>query len=374
MSKKDKETGSLPTMEDLSFMDNASATESSNEQESEEASEEDDPTGEVSGEQKRYVKKSKRPVLNEDGTPYTGPVARVFREDGKEQKRKAVNFQGLSSQMLPPITRKKFAIYEIINKGHVDPLTNQPSENVGLILPGSYVVYDPFDTDVLRRHKTLKNVTRFETVVIAGQNVAKEVVEDIEFPDGIKNVAIEKDYAMYILLENHPLNESNRFRNKSMAAAFRRIDINKRAWGEGTMANMDLAFEAERAVVDMRNADEIIGYAHAAGIPTLGRSTDNGDNSIKKDLRIYARKNPKDFFRLSKDTYAAIKVSVLDAIDLGLIEYVVDKRAWEFSTDGEEIGRHLPGEEPNDALIKLFKKKEYREKYEKLQNQLNYWD
>lgn len=344
---------------------------------SEDADAPDDQEDELTDKQERpkYIAKAKRPVLNEDGSVYEGPTVRMKREDGKFLGRRAIDFQGLSSEMLPPITRRKTATYEVITKGYEDPLSpGKVIDPVPVIIPGSYVLYDPFDKDVLKRHKTLKNVTRFENKIEGGKNVPYEVVDEITFDSGFKVVAIEKEYMMYVLLELHPLNESNRWRDKSQPAAFRRTDMDSRKWGNGSIVSMDLEYEAEKTVVDMRSADEIIALAHAAGIPTLGRKTDNGDDSIKKDLRLFARKNPRDFFKLNKNDYAAIKVSVLDAIELGLIEYEVDKKAWFFSTDGERIGAHLPGEDSTDALIKMFMKNDYKPHYKKMQNQLNYWD
>lgn len=373
MSKKSKEGPINITPEDLlidapeTFLPEENGEEEESEDEGQEQ-EEPEKT-----EPKKYVARAKRPVLNADGSLHEGPTARLHREDGKLLKRIAINFQGLSDEMLPPITKRKFAHYEIIGKGEPDPLSGEMIETVPLILPGTFVIYDPFNKDVLARHKTLKNVIQFENQIINGMNVPKETIGPIIFNDGFLSVPIEKQYKLYVLLELHPLNASNRWRDKSQPAAFRRTDIDKRKWGESAIG-MDLAYEAETSVVNMRNGDDIIAYAHAAGIPTAGRMTDNGENSIKTDLRRFARSNPKDFFKLNKNNEAAVKISVLDATELGLIDYHVDKRAWDFSTDGERIGQHLPGEEPTQALVKLFLKQEYSDKYAKLQNQLNYWD
>jgi len=302
------------------------------------------------------------------------PTVRVNREDGVYKKRIPVQIQGLSSQMLPPITKRKIAVYEVIGKDQNDPLTGQPIQAPPLVIPGRFVVYDPFNSDILARHCLLRNVTRAERVVRDGKEVVEEVVEDLVFIDGFKNVAIDRNYLEYVLLELHPLNESNKWRDKSQAAAFKRIDVGNRKDWASTIAGMDLAYEAETAVVNMRKQEQIIAYATAAGIPTGGRMLESGDNSVKVDLRRFARQNPRDFFKLNKNEAAAIRMSVMEADEIGLIEYQLDKRQWLFSTDGDLLSQHFPGEHPIDRLVKDLQKAEYKPTYAKLLEQLNYWE
>ncbi|HTJ52617.1 MAG TPA: hypothetical protein VL443_24345 [Cyclobacteriaceae bacterium] len=379
MSKKAKTPAApLPTMDEMqkNFMEEESGKDSTGDLNTEEEEEEEEETEREPEPEKKgpHLTREARPGKARGGKEIEGSSVRVYREDNKFMKRRPTQLQGLSSQMLPPITKKKLAMYEVIGKNEVDPLTRERIVSPTLILPGKYIIYDPFGEDVLKRHILLRNVTRTETVVRDGREVPEETTEDLIFPDGFKSVAIERNYLEYVLLELHPLNESNKFRDRSQAPAFKRIDLGYRKdWAE-TTAGMDLAFEAEKIVVGMRNGDEIITYATAAGIPTAGRMIDSGDTSVKMDLRRFARQSPRDFFKLNKHNTMAIKMAVLEAIDLGLIEYFVDRRDWLFSTDGGSLGQHLPGQDPTETLIKLLQREEYQEVYAKLQNQLNYWE
>jgi len=318
--------------------------------------------------------KTKRPKSHQVEEPNSPtPTARTIRGDGKYIGRSQVELQGLSSQMLPPMMKNRYAEYETINRGQVDPLTDQLNEPTSLILPGKYTVYDPFEKEVMKRHKTIKNVTRHETVNRGGVNMSEEVVDDIVFDTVNLKVPIEKNYLMYVLLELHPLNESNPRRDKSQAPAFRRIDVNVRKWS-GAQNNQDLAFDAESQVVNMKDVDTIIRWATAAGIHTAGRQMDNGPGTVKHDLRIFARNNPKDFFALDPRNDSAVKIAVMDSIDLGIIEYTPDNRMWRFFGSGEMICQHLPQDEPTEYLIKSLRKKEYEAAYKELQQLLNYWD
>lgn len=334
----------------------------------------------MSDEEVQEEKKSGPVITREDrpgrsrGKEIKGPAVRFYNEDNKFLKKRPAQLQGLSEMMLPPITKRRLATYEVVNKDLVDPLTKEVIDTPPLILPGKYIIYDPFQEDVLNRHVLLKNISRRETTVRGGREEVEEIVEDIVFPNGAKSVVIDKNYLQYALLELHPLNASNKYRDQSQAPAFRRTDMGLRKDWVETQAGMDLAFEAEQTVVNMKNGDDIIRYATAAGIPTAGRMLDAGDSSVKRDLRLFARNDPRGFFKLNKTNNAAIKMAVMEAIDLGLVEYFVDRRRWLFSTDGADAGQHLPGQEPVEALIKLLQSEDYLEVYKKLQSQLNYWE
>jgi hypothetical protein len=203
----------------------------------------------------------------------------------------------------------------------------------------------------------------------------KDYIDDIILYDGFKDVAVERDYLLYCMMELHPLNESNKWRDKNSGTppAFRRTDIDRRHWG-GNLANMDLAFEAERSIIDLKDPDTVIQWATACGVPTAGRALE-GDRGVKYDLRMYARSNPKDFFMLNKRNEMSYQLTVLDAIELGLIEYKMDKRAWFFATDGDKIATCAVNEDPTKALIKRFSGGgEYEKSYKKLTDYLNFWE
>lgn len=314
-------------------------------------------------------------IENKENTEKEATVG-IYNERGKRREQ-TIFLQGLSSEMLPPITKRKIATYELVGKDEKDPLTGSPNDiKPPMIIPASIMVYDPFERDPLKRHKTIKNVIGVENRLIGGVMVPHETIADIFFDNGFKTVHIEREYLTYVILELHPLNETSRFRNKTGdKAAFRRVDVDRRKWLNGT-TGQNLSFEAERMVVDMIKKEDIIDYATAARIPTAGRmiSGESDGGGIKQDLRVFARQNPREFLQLNKNNKMSIRISVMDAIELGLIEYSPDTKRWVFVTDGETIGTVLAGQEPTDSLISMFSKEEYKIPYGVLQHQLNYWE
>src|SRR5690606_10847412 len=92
-------------------------------------------------------------------------------DDGATLKKKRVNTTGLSDQMLPPYTQNTIAIYRILTSDGINPATNMPVEPVDTCIPGRYKIYDPFEKDVYRRDKYMKNVTGTTQVIKNGSPV-----------------------------------------------------------------------------------------------------------------------------------------------------------------------------------------------------------
>jgi hypothetical protein len=279
---------------------------------------------------------------------------------------------GISAKYLPPITRREIAIYQGVDLHMIDPLSNSEVLDQSISIAGSYVLYDDGEEDLAKRHKRIRNVTGMHQESVDGKLQLVERVDDILFINGFKAVNTKSEYPLYAFLENHPLNASNRNRPQGGPLAFKRVDlatpsISMRA------AQMDLAFDAEKEVLDMKK-DELFGYANTAGITTLNRPVDE----VRYDFRLFSRQHPKKFFGMVPNNEAAIKMNVLDADSLGFIEYKPDKKSWIFCSRPEKpICVHTPGEEPTQALISYFvrrKDKETVENYEFLLDQLKYWD
>lgn len=296
----------------------------------------------------------------------------VKKENGRYKKRDGIASLGLSYQMLPPITRRKTAIYQAIGLHAIDPLSKEPVLDQSIVIPGSIIVYDPFQDDYAKKNVRLRNVVGVHTEIVNGKEEIRQKVDDIFFINGFLDVNIEKEYPLYTILELHPLNGSNRFRDKSKPAAFIRIDLNYKSTAFQN-AQMDLQRDAEGAVIAM-NKEDLVAYAATAGITTMARPIDE----IRFDLRRFARDNSKVFFGIVKDSSAAIRMNVLDADSMGLIDYVAEKSGYIFNTDPKKpFFVHAKGEEPMGALIAYLGKKDSKqaqEAYEIMCAQLKFWE
>lgn len=297
------------------------------------------------------------------------PGLRVVDEEGNTQRKKRVNSYGITDLMMPPYTKKVVAIYKIRSHDEINPATGLKSEPVDVSIPGRYVFFDRMEADPLKKHKILANVTGVEHYNENGEAKTRETVEDILFNSGFKTVSVDQDYALYVFMELHPMNASNKYRPRNAPAVFERLDVRHKSKAS-IAAEQDLVLDAGNAV-RLMDKEELYKYAVPAMVDTsAGRQV----QEIRTDLKTWAMKHPIDFFKLNKDHTAAVRINVMDCMALGLIDYLMDKKTFLISTTEEKIMTHTAHEEPQERLINFLAKKENEALYNKLLDQLNYWN
>lgn len=303
--------------------------------------------------------------------------SRMIDRYGKlEKKRRAIDI-GISDLLLPPVTRKSIATYRILGTDQINISTKEPVEPVDVMLPGTYMLYDPGQGDFDKRNILFKNLSRPDIRLdkqSGKQFIDDDLINDLIFVRGVLRVDPEKQYRTYVFLELHPLNKTNNHRNKAVTPIFERIDLNNSRNIAFKMAEQDLAFEAEAEVRAMTEIDKVRGYATSAGIETMENGKPRAITAVKADLRVYARNNPKGFFSLGNNVKAAIKMNVLDAISWGLIE--VDPLRKSFVnqvTDEKTLHTYGVQEDPVDSYVNFLATEEGKEQYEALVNMVEYW-
>lgn len=301
------------------------------------------------------------------------PTAKVVREDGSTPRRRRAVSLGLSDLILPPFTKGVIARYRLINRGRIDPSTKEEPVANDAFFPGTYVLFDKFEADPLRRQKLMKNLGRED--IVLNQETQKEerryTIDPIEFINGVLDVNIEKNYRLYVFMELHPMNKSNKFRDNSNTVEFERIDIKMNVSQDYITAMADLALDAEQAVIkEITSTELIIGYAVNFSIDVYDRKP----GEIKHDLRVAVRKDPKKFFSMAKNMAPAIKLNIHDGLGKGIISYEPSKHRFEFTETGEIMHVVPVGEEPvKDFTSAILNDPEKMEVYEEMMNMLNYW-
>ncbi len=300
------------------------------------------------------------------------PQTKVIDYEGyTSRKKRAVDLK-LSEPVLPPLTKGRTAVYTWIEKRGLDPLTGEAPDPKDPWLPGTYMFYDKFETDPLRKNKMQRNLGRPQ---IGRDKDDKEVIQDtiepIEFTAGMCRIVPEQNFRKYVFMELHPLNASNPFRPKGVTALFERTDIKNNKNDAYRAAESQLAFEAEKAVVDIKDRDMVIGFAVSTGdIMTAGRLTE----TIKTDLRMWARNNPRKFFVMNNNVEVPVRLNLIDAVQLGLIEYQPDKRRYIDPESDKEIFVTTIGKDPLEDFVSAMVKEENREVYNYIMELLNYWE
>lgn len=301
------------------------------------------------------------------------PTVKVVREDGSSPRRRRAVSLGLSDLILPPFTKAKVAKYRMINRGRIDPSTKMEAVDGGATFPGTYTFHDKFEPDPVRRNKLMKNLGREE--VVFNNDTQKEerryTINWVEFPNGVKEVNIEKDYREYVFMELHPLNASNKHRDPSNMAEFERVDLKTDISPAFQSAMMDLARDAEDAVMkDIKDQHLIIGYAVQFNLSVDGRQP----GEIKHDLRIAARNDPRKFFSFFKDIGPAIKLNIHDGLGKGIITYEASKNRFEFTETGQVLHTVPIGTDPINDFVDAIKKEEDKMAlYDEMLEMLNYW-
>jgi len=318
---------------------------------------------------------------------------RVLMNRGRFGKFKLPASIPLSEMMLPPITKKKTAIYELLNLNNADKYSgreiyagraidpriveaNKFIDPPPFGLTPTYTIFDRFEPDLARRNKVMKYVTRasvrsFENPVTKqpDQTIDEQLGEP-GFINGQVVVEIENNYPHYVWWELHPQNASNKWRPKERPPVFKRIDIEYKSPHQ-QMMKMDLQQEAERYVIGLR-ADELINLASAMTNPVI--STAMPPNEIRLALRLRARNNPEEVLFKAPNPTHSITMNVISAMDLGIIDYRPETNEYFFASDDDKPMFVVPLEQtPIEALAGYLSSAEGKEDRKAMENMLSFW-
>jgi hypothetical protein len=285
----------------------------------------------------------------------------------------------ISDKMLPPITRRGIAIYETLQETKFDPRIIEGDKAIApppMDLPPTYPWYDPGEEDYSLRRKMMKNVTRSEVRQIRQSDgqikpQLEEVLEYVVFANGRKEVNQQSDYVLYCFLELHPLNESNKYRDQSKKALFKRTDFEFRS-SAVQMLEMDLQDEASKYLGSL-NEKEIINLASAMTNPPIA-VINVPTSDIRYNLRLRARNNPKDIVYRNPDKKAAARIDILHALENGCLEYIPEFNAF-FLDDPKtpffEVS--ISATNPVDDLAIHLTSSDGKEAYEAILDYVNFW-
>lgn len=323
-------------------------------------------------------------------TPSTLPPPTPTAEDKKQKSTRAQKYGrqvvppsvGLSAMMLPPITRRRSAIYELNRDGVAEQREVSRVMN-GMILPAQpeiapqelypvYQIYDRGESDLAKARKTLvfaANHNQIQDYFGASQNNDKDAVLRLPVPQFINGQTIvdcEAEYLKFLWWELHPLNGSNKFRDKGSRPKFKRVDTEFKS-PHIQMLRMDLANDAENYVkgLDLKG---LINLGVAFGLPPTYPAQD-----MRLDLRIRARKNPEDVLYKSPDKSASNMMLVLNAIDRGIVDFDPNTKEYFFQDESEPFYQVPLDLNPIESIGKYLNTAEGIDYGRKIGELLNFW-
>lgn len=320
--------------------------------------------------------------LNE-GTSSTTLPPPTERKEYQRQKRKLPASLDITDKCLPPLTRRKMAVYELLGRDKRDLRIQGGQDGQGNPVPvpqtiepppfefaPTYQFEDRGEEDLGRRRKTMVFTNDIITYNKAKTLAPKELTDlqlDIPtFVNGQLVVDCMANFIKYVWLELHPQNETNKWRDKGRRAEFKRVDI-EYVSPHVQLMKMDLAADAEDYV---RKLDQktLTNLAAAFG---MNVSLSLGD--MKIEMRRLARLKPEEVMFKAPDKSMANMLNVMHALNMGVVDYNPDKMEYWFPEDQKPFYIVPLDATPLESVAQFLATAEGRTAMDELEGLLSYW-
>ena len=180
-------------------------------------------------------------------------------------------------------------------------------------------------------------------------------LEHIVFRSGMLFVPKEKTVLQKLLSLYHPHRDKTFYEHQPVKIAEDELD-----W---------LEFEVE-ALVAAKNLD--IDMAEAVMRTEIGsRVSSMSSKELKRDLLLYAKRNPRLFLELVNDDNVLLRNFGIIATEDGILELSSDQRTFSWASTGRKLFTVPFDEHPYSALAAWFKTDEGMEIYANIEQRLN---
>ena len=180
-------------------------------------------------------------------------------------------------------------------------------------------------------------------------------LEHIIFRNGILIVEKEKTVLQKLLSLYHPDKKKIFYEETPVENAI------------GEIAWLELEIEALNAA---KNID--IDMAEAIMRVEVGsKVSDMSSKELKRDLLLYAKRNPHLFLELVNDENVVLRNFGIKATELGILKLSSDQRTFSWGTNNRKLMNVPFDEHPYSALAAWFKTDEGMEIYSNIEKQLN---
>ena len=202
--------------------------------------------------------------------------------------------------------------------------------------------------------RELKNTSNQRTVFV-DEMKGDQRLEHIIFRNGYLFVPKEKVILQKLLCEYHPDRDTLYYEDKPIAKAKNEI-----AW-------LEMEIEALNAA---KNID--IDLAEAIMRVEIGsKVSDLSSKELKRDLLLYAKRNPEVFLELANDENVVLRNFGIRATEMGIIKLSSDQRTFSWGSNNRKLMNVPFDEHPYSALAAWFKTDEGMEIYSNIEKRLN---
>ena len=179
-------------------------------------------------------------------------------------------------------------------------------------------------------------------------------VAHIMFMDGILIVPKEKQTLQKLLSLYHPDRNKQYFEYNAVQDATDEVEI------------LELEIEALMAAksIDIDMAEAIMRVELGSKVSEMS------SKELKRDLLLYAKKNPAVFLELLNDDNVVLRNFGIRATEMGLLILSQDQRTFSWGSNGRKLMNVPFDEHPYSALASWFKTDEGMEIYKTIEKQL----
>ena len=180
-------------------------------------------------------------------------------------------------------------------------------------------------------------------------------MEHVIFRNGMLVVEKEKTVLQKFLSLYHPQRDVTFYEEKPAAQAASQVDV------------IELEIDALNAA---RNLD--IEMAEAVMRVEIGSKVSNmSSKELKRDLLIFAKKNPILFLELVNDKNVVLRNFGIRATEMGILKLSSDQRTFSWGSNDRKLMNVPFDEHPYSALAAWFKTDEGMEIYSNIEKRLN---
>ena len=228
-------------------------------------------------------------------------------------------------------------------KGRKKPLSK--------IIKSSNIYYFDKDKGYEREIKYCEN----QTTPFVDEMKGDQRLSHIIFRSGSLFVPKEKTILQKFLSLYHPHNENIFYEHKPVQIAEDQLD-----WLEFEVQALMIAKEMD---IDMAEA--------IMRVEVGSKVNDLSSKELKRDLLLFAKKNPKLFLELTTDDNVMLRNFGIKAAELGIIKLSSDQRHFIWGSNDRKIMTVPFDEHPYSALAAWFKTDEGMEIYSNIEKRLN---
>jgi hypothetical protein len=176
----------------------------------------------------------------------------------------------------------------------------------------------------------------------------------IVFEDGVLNVPKEKQTLQKLLSIYHPSN----------GTVYAEFDAVQEA--KDDLVDIEMEIEALNMAqsIDLDHAEAILRVEQGSAV------SDMTSKEIKRDVLVFAKKNPKLFIDLVNDENVEVRNFGIKAVEANILKLSDDQRTFNWVSNGRKVMTVPFDEHPYSALAAFFKTDEGLEVYKSIEKRL----